>query len=137
MEAIANGASLKISTKQSIEICRLLRNKTTEKAKKLLERVIEKKQAVPYIRHNHEIPHRKGNMMAGRYPIKASKEILRLIKNAEANAINKGMASNLIISHISADKWANTPRYGRKSGAREKNSVKECKRVYNSGVYLA
>ena len=46
MEAIANGASLKISTKQSIEICRLLRNKTTEKAKKLLERVIEKKKAV-------------------------------------------------------------------------------------------
>ena len=122
MEAIANGASLKISTKQSIEICRLLRNKTTEKAKKLLERVIEKKQAVPYIRHNHEIPHRKGNMMAGRYPIKASKEILRLIKNAEANAINKGMASNLIISHISADKGANTPRYGRKSGARAKNT---------------
>jgi large subunit ribosomal protein L22 len=122
MEAIANGTSLKISTKQSVEICRLLRNKSTEKAKAILERVIEKKQAVPYLRYKKEIPHRKGEMMTGRYPIKASQEILKMIKNAESNATNKGMSSNLIISHISAHKGASTPRYGRKVGREGKNT---------------
>jgi len=122
MEAIANGASLKISTKQSVEICRLIRNKSIEKAKAILERVIEKKQAVPYLRYNKEIPHRKGSMMTGRYPIKASKEILKIIKNAEANAANRGMPSNLTISHISAHKGASTPRYGRKIGREGKNT---------------
>jgi len=122
MEAMANGTSLKISTKQSVEICRLVRNKTTEKAKKILEEVIEKKKAVPYLKYKQEMPHRKGRIMTGRYPIKASKEILKLIKNAEANATNKGMSSKLIIDHISAHKGANTPHHGRKIGTQSKNT---------------
>lgn len=122
MEAIVNAKNLGISTKKSVEICRLLRNKSTEKAKKILERVIEKKEAVPYKRYLHEIPHRKGNIAAGGYPIKASKIILSLIKNAEANAQNKGMSSNLVISHISAHKGERQSRYGRKMGQKAKRT---------------
>ena len=113
---------MKISSKASIEICRLLRNKSVAKAKSLLERVIKKKEAVPYKRFNHEIPHRKGKIMTGRFPIKASKEILNLLKNAESNAKNKEMSDNLIISHISANKGPNTPRHGRKIGTKSKNT---------------
>ena len=122
MEAIVNVKNLGISTKTSIEVCSLIRNKSTEKAKKILERVIEKKQAVPYKRHFKEIPHRKGNMMTGRYPIKTSQEILSLIKSAEANARYKGMSQNLIISHISANKGEGQARYGRKIGRKAKRT---------------
>ena len=100
MEAIANGKNLGISTKTSVEVCRFVRGKTTENAKKMLQRVIDKKQAVPYKRYLKEIPHRKGNIATGRYPFKVSKTILELIKTAEANALNKGMSKNLIITHI-------------------------------------
>ena len=37
-----------ISKKQSVEICSLLRGKTTEKAKAILQNVIDMKEAVPY-----------------------------------------------------------------------------------------
>ena len=122
MEAIVNAKDIGISTKASVEICRLIRNKQTKTAKEILERVIEKKQAVPYKRYNREIPHRRGNIAAGKYPIKASETILSLVKNAESNAENKGMSKNLIITHISAHKGGKQSRYGRKMGKRAKRT---------------
>ena len=122
MEAIVNGINLGISTKTSVEVCRFLRRKTTDKAKKILERVIEKKQAIPYQRYLKEIPHRKGKIATGRYPLKASKTILDLIKSAESNAKDKGMSSNLIITHISAHKGETQSRYGRKMGQQAKKT---------------
>ncbi|MBS3135184.1 50S ribosomal protein L22 [Candidatus Woesearchaeota archaeon] len=122
MEAIVNGNNLGISTKISVEICSFIRNKNTEKAKKMLEKVIQKKQAVPYKRYLKDIPHRKGNIATGRYPIKASRVILDLIKSAESNAKNKGMSSNLVISHISAHKGNAQSRYGRKIGKKAKKT---------------
>jgi len=122
MEAIINGKNLGISRKISVEVCRLIRNKPTDTAKKILQRVIEKKQAVPYKRYLKEIPHRKGKMATGRYPLKTSKTILDLIKSAEANAKDKGMSSKLIISHISAHKGESQSRYGRKIGQQAKRT---------------
>jgi large subunit ribosomal protein L22 len=122
MEAIVNGKNLGISTKTSVEICNLIRNKTTEQAKKILHRVIEKKQAVPYKRYFKEIPHRKGKIMTGRFPSKASKTILDLINSAEGNAQNKGMSSKLIVFHISAHKGNAQSRYGRKMGKKAKRT---------------
>jgi len=122
MEATVNGTNLGISMKTSVEVCRFLRNKTTEKAKKILQRVIEKKEAIPYLRYLKEIPHRKGKMATGRYPFKASKTILDLIESAEANAQNKGMSSKLMISHISAHKGTSQSRYGRKIGRQAKRT---------------
>tara|TARA_Y100000034_G_C6818157_1_gene368255 strand:- start:242 stop:640 length:399 start_codon:yes stop_codon:yes gene_type:complete len=122
MEAIANGINLGISTKTSVEVCRFVRGKTTENAKKILQRVIEKKQAVPYKRYLKEIPHRKGKIATGRYPLKTSKTILDLIKTAESNAQNKGMSSKLIITHISAHKGETQSRYGRKMGRKAKRT---------------
>ena len=122
MEAIANGTNLAISRKESIEICRLLRNKSTERAKKIHENVIEKKEAVPYRVYNGSVPHRKGKVGPGRYPMKASGRILSLIKSAEANAENKGMGKSLIISHISVHKGETQSRYGRKMGKKAKRT---------------
>ena len=122
MEAEVNGINLKISRKISVEICRLIRNKTTAEAKKILERVLVKKEAIPYKRYTGNIPHRKGKMAGGRYPLKASKTILDLVKNAESNAKHKGMSSELVISEISAHKGESQSRYGRKMGQQAKRA---------------
>jgi len=122
MEAIVNGKNLGISRKESVEVCRFVRNKSTESAKKMLSRVIEKKQAVPYRRYLMSVPHRKGKVGPGRYPVKASRQILSLIKSAEANAESKGMSKNLFISHISAHKGETQSRYGRKMGKKAKRT---------------
>lgn len=122
MEAIVNGRNLGISTKASVEICRFIRGKSTIKAKRMLENVIKKKQAVPYVRYKRDIPHRKGKIATGRYPLKASMAILNLIKSVESNANDKGMSQNLDISHISAHKGASQSRYGRKVGKSTKRT---------------
>jgi len=112
--AKALGQSISISTKHSIEICNLLRNKKLERAKIILENAISKKEPIPFKRFKHNVGHRKGKIAAGRYPKKACIEILKILNSAEANAQFKGLnTSNLIISHIAANKAAHQWRYGR------------------------
>ena len=105
--ARAMGTTIKISPKHSIEICSAVRGMNVEKAKNYLNEVIEMKKAVPFKRHNKKVGHRKGltGWPSGRYPIKAAKEILKIIENAEANAEYKGLdTENLKIIHISSHK---------------------------------
>jgi large subunit ribosomal protein L22 len=105
--ARAMGTTLKISPKHSVEICRAIRGMDVQKAKDYLKEVIEMKKAIPFKRHNKKVGHRKGlkNWPSGRYPIKAAKEILKIIENAEANAEYKGLESeNLKIIHSSSHK---------------------------------
>jgi ribosomal protein L22(archaeal)/L17(eukaryotic/archaeal) len=121
--AKALGRSLKISPKHAIEICNKIRGMKIEKAEAYLEDVIEMKTAVPFKRHNKKVGHRRGigGWPTGRYPVKAAKQILDILKNAEANAEYKGLdTENLKIMHISSHKgyvirgW--TPRaFGRAS----------------------
>ena len=101
--ATAFGRGLPISTKQSVEICNFIRYKTVEESKKLLEGVIKGKIAVPFKRYNKNVGHRKGKIAIGRFPMKASEYILKLVKNAEANAKNLGLGTPLIISEAMAN----------------------------------
>lgn len=103
--ARAMARSLKISPKHCVEICNALRGMEVSKAKAYLQNVIDMKQAVPFKRHNKKVGHRKGmkGWAAGRYPVKASSAILKILENAEANAEYKGMdVENLKIEHISS-----------------------------------
>ncbi len=121
--AKAVGRALPISTKQSVEICGLLRKKELNKAKKLLQAVISQKQAVPYKRYNKDIGHKKSVSAAGRFPGKAAKEILELLNSVESNAQFKGLnTSSLIISHISAQKTGASWHYGRQIRRRMKRT---------------
>ncbi len=107
------GRSLPISTRHAIEISNYIRGKNVQKMKTFLEDVIKKKRVVPFTRFNKGVGHKKG-MGPGRYPLKASTEILRLLKSAEANAQFKALnAANLIIGHINANRGSNTWHYGR------------------------
>jgi large subunit ribosomal protein L22 len=131
--ARAKGQDLPISTKVSIEVCNFLRYKTTTKAKQILERVITKDTAIPFKRFNWDVGHRPGDMGPGRYPLKASEEILRVIKQVESNAADKGLATeNLLISHLVANKAERPWRNGRQSRRKAKRThveimVKEAK----------
>ncbi len=111
--AKAYGRALPISTKQSVEICNLIRGKTTEESKELLQNSIDKKKAIPFRRYNRNVGHRKGKMGSGRFPKKASLHILDLIKSVEANAKNIGLTIPLIIEKIIANKGARNWHYGR------------------------
>lgn len=112
--ARASGRSLPISFKISIEICNFLRKKKVSDAKNILQRVIKQEQAIPLKRFNRDVGHKPGKIAGGRYPVKASQEFLGLISSAESNAQFKGMnTSNLVITHILANKGVSTRRFGR------------------------
>lgn len=100
MKAKARGENLRISWKDSTEIGNWISGKSTDKAEKLLEKVIAGEQAVPYKKYNKGLAHRSGNMAAGRYPKKAAKEMKRLLKSAVNNAEYEGLSSNLIIDSV-------------------------------------
>ncbi len=84
--AIVNVERLRISTKDSMSLCDMIKGKTTEQALKMLEEVLTMKRVVKM--NNREVPHKKGKgVMAGRYPLNATKEFIRLIKHLNANAL--------------------------------------------------
>ena len=83
-EAVVNGKDIKISRKHAVALCSFIRNKNIEEAMIKLEDVKKMKIAVPM---KGEIPHRKGDIMSGRYPINAVKEFLILLKSLKANAV--------------------------------------------------
>ena len=120
--ARANGSSIPVSFKHSIEICNFIRGKNVNYAKNVLSGVIKEKQTIPFKRFDGDVGHKKG-MAAGRYPKKASKEILDMINLVEANAQFKGLnTSNLVITHINANKASLVTHFGRKRSRRAKRT---------------
>jgi large subunit ribosomal protein L22 len=85
-----------------------------DKAIAYLNRVIELKQVVPFKRHGKDVPHKKGKYgwTAGRFPQKASTQILSVLENAKKNAEYKGMnTEKLRIKHISSNKGFTIKRH--------------------------
>lgn len=120
--ARAIGINLPISMKQSVEICRFIKNKNVEEAKKMLLSVVDKKISIPFKRYKKDLGH-KTKMGPARYPEKASKEFIKLIEGVEANAQFKGLnTSNLIINHVSAKQSGKSWHYGRKSRRKMKRA---------------
>lgn len=121
--ARSKGMSLPISFKQSVELTRALRGKKLSEAYVYLDRIAALKQAVPYKRYNSNIPHRKGKIGPGRFPVKTAKTFKKVLRNAEVNALAKGLDNtSLVIFHIAADKAASNFRPGRHRGRRGKST---------------
>jgi large subunit ribosomal protein L22 len=100
--AIASGRNMRVSPKQCREVCAEIRGMMLDKAVELLEKVIEEKAWIPYRRFNKKRGHHSGmkKWAAGGHPVKASEYILKILKNAEANADNKGLdIDRLRIAH--------------------------------------
>ncbi|MCD6589813.1 50S ribosomal protein L22 [Candidatus Woesearchaeota archaeon] len=118
--ARALGRSLSISTKHAIEIANYIRGKKLSAAQKLLELAIEKKKPIPFRRFTEGAGHKKG-VGPGKFVVKASREILKLLREVEANATAKGIMDPVII-HISAKKASIPLHYGRRPGRKMKRT---------------
>ncbi|MCW4006247.1 MAG: 50S ribosomal protein L22 [Candidatus Bathyarchaeota archaeon] len=110
----ASGRELRVSHKHAREVCRTIKGMTLTKAKDYLRDVMEKKKAVPFRRYRKKAGHRGGlvRAFAGRYPIKASQQTLKLLQSAEANAENQGLdIDRLQITHAAAYPGMKIKRY--------------------------
>ncbi|MEM0057828.1 MAG: 50S ribosomal protein L22 [Candidatus Bathyarchaeia archaeon] len=110
----ASGREIRVSHKSAREICKTINGMTLTEAKKFLRDVIAKKKAVPFRRFKKKAAHRHGleKAYAGKYPVKAAKQILKILENAEANAENKGLdTERLKIIHASAYPGMKIKRY--------------------------
>ena len=117
------GRNIAISTKHAIVISKYIRGKKLSWAKEKLAKVLEFEVAVPFTVHNKKIGHRKGDLSSGRYPINATKEVIKLLNSAEANAQNKGLDTDaLIISSIIPNLASRPWHYGRQRRTKTKRT---------------
>jgi large subunit ribosomal protein L22 len=99
--AKAIGKEMPVSPKLSREICGMIRGKKVETAIKMLDEVIDLKRPVPLKRFNKRVSHKPG-VGPGRYPQKAARAVLEVVKSASSNAEYKGLdTSGMMISTIS------------------------------------
>jgi large subunit ribosomal protein L22 len=112
--AKASGREIRVSHKNTREVCHAIKGMPLANAKHYLQNVMIKKQPVPYKRYTKKLGHRHGiqNAFAGRYPIKAASKVLIVLKAAEANAENKGLdLDRLTIMHAAAYPGMKIKRY--------------------------
>jgi len=105
--ALASGRDLRVSPKAAREICAYIRGRRLLEGQQMLQNVVSKSQPVPYKRHNKEVSHVTGldGYHAGRYPVKAAREILKLLNQVQANAEFKGLlVDRLRIAHMAAQR---------------------------------
>lgn len=88
-QAKAIGNDMRVSWKDVTEIGRFVKGDSVEKAENKLERVIEEELPVPYTKFSGA-SHTSGGG-EGRYPVKASEEVLKVIRSAKHNAENEGL----------------------------------------------
>ncbi|MBU3923929.1 MAG: hypothetical protein KJ592_03365 [Nanoarchaeota archaeon] len=114
--AIANGFSLRISPKQCVYVCKIIRGKSPEAAVARLQAVIDEKRPVPMA--GLEVGHRKGQGLAGgRFPKNACKGVMDIVKQAGANAVVNGI-DNPVISIAKSDRASAPFRNGGRKGKR-------------------
>jgi large subunit ribosomal protein L22 len=106
--AKAKANELNMSPKHSIEIATFIRHQRVNDAIAYLNDVVGLKKAIPFRRFNRNVAHKRGlpgNWDAGRYPVKASKEYIRVLESVKKNAEYIGLdADNLEIIHVSANR---------------------------------
>ncbi|MEK6894732.1 MAG: hypothetical protein AABX10_04685 [Nanoarchaeota archaeon] len=115
--AIARNEGVHISKRHGIYICSFIKGKTIDRAIKELEEVIILKRAIPF---KGEIPHRKGDMMSGRYPVAASKIFISMLKNLKGAVLYNGM--DITKARISSAYTNFSPRPQRRGGAKGKRA---------------
>jgi len=126
--ALASGRDLDISPKAAREICRELSGRYLEQAMEYLEGVIAKEEIVPYRRHKKKVGHKRGwrGWPAGRYPVKAAGEILKVLRNVENNAEFKGLdIARLRVNHACAHRGRKTKRFFTRAFGRTSPKVRE------------
>jgi len=106
-QAIAYGKNLHASKKQCAYISKFIKNKPIDTAISDLQSVIKLKIPVPF---KGEVPHRKGKgIMSGRYPIKASKLFINVLRGLKGNVLVNSMDLDKTRIHTASASWASRP----------------------------
>ncbi|KAB7500873.1 60S ribosomal protein L17 [Armadillidium nasatum] len=105
----AKGSNLRVSFKNTCETANALRKMSLARALTFLRNVIKKKECVPFKKYNGGIGRcaqaKQWGASQGRWPKKSANFLLDLLKNAESNALFKGLeADHLVIDHISVSR---------------------------------
>jgi len=112
--AVARGVGLRVSPKQCIYVCKIVRGKSPDAAVARLQDVIDERRAVPMA--GLEVGHKKGRGMAGgRFPKNVCKAVMDVVKQAAANAIVAGIDEPVIVVAKSDRAAAPFRRGGRKA----------------------
>ncbi|MDI9619889.1 MAG: 50S ribosomal protein L22 [Candidatus Nezhaarchaeota archaeon] len=112
--AKAAGRDLRISWKKAVEVCRFIKGKRLSQAKELLEGVLKNEVIIPFTRFRRKRAHHGGisGYPSGGYPVRVVKEVLKVLRNVEANAENKGLdVEKLVIVHAAAHKGSLMKKY--------------------------
>lgn len=119
-EAVARGSSLPISKKHAMYICAYIKNKDIDSSIEALTKVTKLKKAIPF---KGEIPHRKGDMMSGRYPVKAAGYFINLLKALKGNAIVNGLELEKTRIASGSASWARRPMKAGGAQAKRTNVI--------------
>jgi len=117
--ALVNGRNMGMSMKEGADICSMIRNRNIDKAIEMVEEVLAFKRAV--MMNKRECAHRHGKgKMAGRYPINAAGEFLRMLKQLKANALHNELELEKCIITLAKSDFASRPY--RRGGSRFKRA---------------
>ncbi len=109
----ARAHDINASYKDLGAVCAAVRYLKVSSALAVLDAVISKDHAIPYLRHNKHMGsrHELGGSKGG-YPVKAAREVRKVIVNAAANAWNTGRPSeDMVIVGACANKTRIERRY--------------------------
>ena len=99
------------SFKDLCAVCDNIRHLPVDDAFSLLEMASEGKVPIYYRRHNKKLGHRRElGGKKGRYPKKAAKIVLKVLKAAVASAMQKKVDGELFVLHAAANKKGTYPR---------------------------
>jgi large subunit ribosomal protein L17e len=110
--AKARGSNLRVHFKHTREVAHAIKGMKLTRAKAYLENVLEHKEIIPFTvfmggagRHAQSKNVAGSHGAQGRWPAKATRVILDLLKNAEANADMKGLdADTLFVTHAQSNR---------------------------------
>ena len=109
--AYARLEGVNASYKDLSEVCGVIRRKSAEWAVSFLQKAAKGEVPVRYRRHNKKLAHRRElGGKKGRYPQKAAKIVLKVLKSALANGINKGLGEKYVVRSAVANKKHIYPR---------------------------
>ncbi|GBC70103.1 hypothetical protein HRbin01_01811 [archaeon HR01] len=110
--AKASAREVDVSPKWAREVCRRIKGMKISEARELLERVVERKELIPYRRYKKKRAHHAQSRGPGGYPVKVARIMLKLLDGLEANAEFKGLElDSLRIVHAAAHKGRRISRY--------------------------
>lgn len=125
--AVTRLANAPISLKHSMYIGAFIKGKTIDQAISELDKVTRLKVIVPF---KGETPHRKGpGIMAGRYPVNASKAFIPALKTLRGNCIVNGLNMEQVRITLVNPSWAFRPQRRGGRSAKRTNVIIEAREV--------